>query len=140
MSDPAPGAREKLAKFIKSEWPRMQQVDVVEGAHPERYEFVEDISSASLDEVDFVQENAPERLEFKTKLFGGLDSKVGKEVIIASSLSGIPSSNFIGECKVAPERVLIGHPFNPPHLIPLVEVVPHPWHQRRRYPARIRLL
>jgi 3-hydroxyacyl-CoA dehydrogenase len=45
--------------------------------------------------------------------------------VIASSSSGIPSSEFIGRCKIDPSRVLIGHPFNPPHLIPLVEVVPH---------------
>lgn len=45
--------------------------------------------------------------------------------MIASSSSGIPSSKFVGKCK-NPERVLIGHPFNPPHLMPLVEVVPHP--------------
>lgn len=47
-------------------------------------------------------------------------------MIIASSSSGIPSSQFISQCAVNPARVLIGHPFNPPHLIPLVEVVPHP--------------
>jgi 3-hydroxyacyl-CoA dehydrogenase len=46
--------------------------------------------------------------------------------VIASSSSGIPSSQFITGCKNNPNRVLIGHPFNPPHLIPLVEVVPHP--------------
>ncbi|KAF7185404.1 L-carnitine dehydrogenase [Pseudocercospora fuligena] len=125
VSDPAPGAKEKLAEFIKSEWPRMQQVGAVEHADPDSYQFVEDISTASLDDVDFVQENAPERPEFKTKLIGSLDSRLKKDVVIASSSSGIPSSKFIGECKVAPERVLIGHPFNPPHLIPLVEVVLH---------------
>ncbi|EME84338.1 uncharacterized protein MYCFIDRAFT_134610 [Pseudocercospora fijiensis CIRAD86] len=126
VSDPAPGAKEKLAEFIKSEWPRMQRVGAVEHANPDSYQFVEDISTASLDDVDFVQENAPERPDFKTKLMGSLDSTLKKDVVIASSSSGIPSSKFIGECKVAPERVLIGHPFNPPHLIPLVEVVPHP--------------
>lgn len=62
----------------------------------------------------------------KIKIVGGLDANLRPEVIIASSSSGIPSSKFIGECKKHPERVLIGHPFNPPHLMPLVEVVPHP--------------
>ncbi|KXT03688.1 hypothetical protein AC578_5180 [Pseudocercospora eumusae] len=126
VSDPAPGAKEKLADFIKTEWPRMQRVGVVEHAAPNTYQFVDDISTADLDDVDFVQENAPERPDFKSKLIGGLDARLSKDVIIASSSSGIPSSKFIGECRVAPDRVLIGHPFNPPHLIPLVEVVPHP--------------
>lgn len=56
VSDPSPGAKEKLAGFVKDEWPRMQRVGTVEGADPERYEFVEDIAMADLSEVDFVQE------------------------------------------------------------------------------------
>ncbi|USW58702.1 Putative 3-hydroxyacyl-CoA dehydrogenase, 6-phosphogluconate dehydrogenase-like domain superfamily [Septoria linicola] len=125
VSDPAPGAKEKLDQFIQNEWPRMQKAGVVDGADPRAYGFVEDISD-HLEGVDFVQENAPERPEFKTKLIGKLDSLLPKGTIIASSSSGIPSSQFIGECKNDRSRVLIGHPFNPPHLIPLVEVVPHP--------------
>lgn len=60
----------------------------------------------------------------KTKLLAALDRNARENVIIASSSSGLPSSKFIGQCQ-HPERVLIGHPFNPPHLMPLVEVVPH---------------
>lgn len=71
-------------------------------------------------------QNAPERPDFKTKLIANIDAYLPKHAVIASSSSGIPSSQFIGECKVDPSRVLIGHPFNPPHLIPLVEIVPHP--------------
>lgn len=55
-----------------------------------------------------------------------IDAGARPEVVIASSSSGIPSSKFIPECLHHPERVLIGHPFNPPHIMPLVEVVPHP--------------
>jgi 3-hydroxyacyl-CoA dehydrogenase len=68
--------------------------------------------------------------DFKTKLFANLDEKARPDIILASSSSGIPSSQFIDGCKKAPERVLIGHPFNPPHLVPLVEVVPHPGTQQ----------
>ena len=71
------------------------------------------------------RQNAPEKPELKLKLLAEIDSKTRPDVTIASSSSGIPSSRFIGQCK-NPERVLIGHPFNPPHLMPLVEVVPHP--------------
>jgi 3-hydroxyacyl-CoA dehydrogenase len=71
------------------------------------------------------RQNAPEKPELKLNLLAEIDSKTRPDVVIASSSSGIPSSQFISQCK-NPERVLIGHPFNPPHLMPLVEVVPHP--------------
>lgn len=70
-------------------------------------------------------QNAPERLDLKKKLIAEIDSKTRPEVVIASSSSGIPSSQFVTGCK-HPERVLIGHPFHPPHIMPLVEVVGHP--------------
>lgn len=62
-----------------------------------------------------------------------LDASTRPGVVIASSSSGLPSSAFIQQCKKDPTRILIGHPFNPPHLIPLVEVVPH----RQTSPASI---
>lgn len=71
-------------------------------------------------------QNAPERVDLKIKLIAELDAGARPEVVIASSSSGIPSSHFISNCAKNPGRVLIGHPFNPPHLMPLVEVVPHP--------------
>ena len=75
-------------------------------------------------EADFVQENGPEREEVKHALFAVLDAAARPEVVLASSSSGLlPSAIALG-CPRHPERVVIGHPFNPPHLIPLVEVVP----------------
>ena len=71
---------------------------------------------------DFVQENGPERPEFKAKLFADMDDATPLDSIIASSSSGITPSVMQSKCK-HPERVLVGHPFNPPHIIPLVEVV-----------------
>jgi 3-hydroxyacyl-CoA dehydrogenase len=72
--------------------------------------------------ADFVQENAPERPEFKMKLFADMDDAAPADSMIASSSSGITPSVMQSKCK-HPERVLVGHPFNPPHIIPLVEVV-----------------
>jgi 3-hydroxyacyl-CoA dehydrogenase len=72
------------------------------------------------------EQNGPERLELKQHIVASVDEHTRPEVVIASSSSGLPPSQFITECKKAPGRVLVGHPFNPPHLIPLVEVVPHP--------------
>jgi len=60
-----------------------------------------------------------------------LDARARPEVVIASSSSGLPASQFISGCKNAPQRVLVAHPFNPPHLVPLVEVVPHPGTDKR---------
>jgi len=65
-------------------------------------------------------------VDWKQGLFETLDMYTRKGVVIVSSSSGLPSSAFIGRCQNDPSRILVGHPFNPPHLIPLVEVVPHP--------------
>lgn len=70
-------------------------------------------------------QNGPERVDFKQQLMKTLDEHTRPHVVIASSSSGLPSSKFVQQCQ-HPGRILIGHPFNPPHLIPLVEVVPHP--------------
>ncbi|KAF5664489.1 3-hydroxyacyl dehyrogenase [Fusarium heterosporum] len=125
VADPGPGAEKKLAQYLEKIWPTLQELGLSQEASLKNYEFV----GPSLDEryadVDFVQENAPEKINLKIKLVSEIDAKTRPDVVIASSSSGIPSSEFITECKVNPGRVLIGHPFNPPHLMPLVEVVPH---------------
>jgi len=76
----------------------------------------------ALSKADFVQENGPERPDFKIKLFADMDDAAPPDSIIASSSSGITMSVMQSQCK-RPERCVIGHPFNPPHIIPLVEVV-----------------
>jgi carnitine 3-dehydrogenase len=77
---------------------------------------------AALVGADFVQENGPEREDFKRALFARLDAALDPSVVIASSSSGLPMSRIQVDCR-HPERCVIGHPFNPPHLVPLVEVV-----------------
>jgi len=76
----------------------------------------------ALSQADFVQENGPERPDFKIKLFADMDAATPTDSLIASSSSGITASVMQSQCK-HPERIVIGHPFNPPHIIPLVEVV-----------------
>ena len=88
---------------------------------PDRLKFTSDLPQALAD-ADFVQENAPERPELKVKLFADIDDATPPEAIIASSSSGITMSEMQVQCR-RPERTVIGHPFNPPHVIPLVEVV-----------------
>jgi len=77
---------------------------------------------AALASADWVQENAPERPDFKIKLFAQMDEATPSNSVIASSSSGITMDVIQSECK-RPERCVIGHPFNPPHVVPLVEVV-----------------
>ena len=71
-------------------------------------------------------QNGPERLDLKTDIIAHLDANTRKDAIIAFSSSGLASSQFIGKCSKNSSHVLVAHPFNPPHLVLLVEVVPHP--------------
>ncbi|CAG8950559.1 hypothetical protein HYFRA_00002768 [Hymenoscyphus fraxineus] len=79
----------------------------------------------ALQDTDFVQENGPEKMEFKQNLFAEIAKVVREDVIIATSSSGLSCSSIQEGLGMDshPERCVVGHPFNPPHLIPLVEVV-----------------
>jgi 3-hydroxyacyl-CoA dehydrogenase len=120
-TDPAPGAEEKLRSYVDAAWDALTTLGLSPGASRDRLRFTADMQEALAD-ADYVQENAPERPEFKVKLFAEIDDATPAEAIIASSSSGITMSVIQAECK-RPERTVIGHPFNPPHVIPLVEVV-----------------
>jgi 3-hydroxyacyl-CoA dehydrogenase len=91
------------------------------GASRARLSFTADLKEALAD-ADFVQENGPERIEFKQQLFAEIDAATPVDSLIASSSSGLTMSLIQANC-AHPERCVIGHPFNPPHIIPLVEVV-----------------
>lgn len=88
----------------------------------------------ALSQADLVQENGPERPDFKVKLFADMDAATPPDSLIASSSSGITPSVMQSNCK-SPERVLVGHPFNPPQIIPLVEVVGGAKTSPDRHPA-----
>ncbi|MFD8423300.1 3-hydroxyacyl-CoA dehydrogenase NAD-binding domain-containing protein [Streptomyces sp. NPDC059466] len=120
-TDPAPGAEEALRTYVAGAWDAAATLGAVPGASPDRLGFTADMREAVAD-ADFVQENAPERPELKVRLFADIDDATPPEAIIASSSSGITMSVIQAECR-NPQRTLIGHPFNPPHIIPLVEVV-----------------
>jgi len=120
-TDPAPNAEASLRKYVDDAWPALTTIGLSPDASRERLKFTADMKAA-LSEADFVQENAPERPDFKIKLYVEMDDATPPDSIIASSSSGITPSVMQSKCK-HPERVLVGHPFNPPHIIPLVEVV-----------------
>jgi 3-hydroxyacyl-CoA dehydrogenase len=120
-TDPAPNAEKSLRDYIDSAWPALEQLGLTASASKERLSFTAKLNEA-LENVDLVQENGPERPDFKIKLFADMDALTPETTILASSSSGIPIGISQSSCK-HPERCVIGHPFNPPHLIPLVEVV-----------------
>jgi 3-hydroxyacyl-CoA dehydrogenase len=120
-TDPAPNAEANLRKFVDEAWKVLIGIGLSPGARRDRLIFSSDMEQA-LEEADFVQENGPERPDFKIKLFAAMDEATPPDSIIASSSSGLTMDVIQSACK-RPERCLIGHPFNPPHIIPLVEVV-----------------
>ena len=121
-TDPAPGAEERLRTFVAKAWPALERLGLSPGASRSRLTFDVDLAKA-LEDVDFVQENGPERLDFKQALYSQIDGLLPAHAIIASSSSGIPMSQIQVGATAHPERTVIGHPFNPPHLVPLVEIV-----------------
>ena len=122
VSDPAGDAEAQTRARVAAAWPVLKELGrVAEGASSDALRFEPDLATA-LANVDFVQENAPEREDFKIDLFARMDAILPPHVIVASSSSGLIMSRLQSRCQ-HPERFVIGHPFNPPHLIPLVEVV-----------------
>jgi 3-hydroxyacyl-CoA dehydrogenase len=121
-TDIAAGADASLKTFIDKAWPALTRLGLSSGASRGNLTFEADLAKA-LTGVDFVQENGPERIQLKHELYGQLDALLPPDVIIASSSSGLTMSEIQLGALEHPERCVIGHPFNPPHLIPLVEVV-----------------
>jgi 3-hydroxyacyl-CoA dehydrogenase len=119
--DPRPDAEAFVRRFISDAWPALSRLGLAAGADPERVRFAKD-PAAAVAGAEFVQESGPEREDLKIELFRALDGAVAPEIVIASSSSGLLMSRIQEGCRY-PGRCVIGHPFNPPHLIPLVEVV-----------------
>ncbi|UFN47183.1 3-hydroxyacyl-CoA dehydrogenase NAD-binding domain-containing protein [Roseomonas sp. OT10] len=119
--DPAPGAAEALRAAVAAHWPVLEAIGLAPGASPDRLRLWPSPEEA-VAAAGFVQENGPERLELKRDLFRRLDAAAPAATVLASSSSTLMASTFQDACARHPERVVLGHPFNPPHLIPLVEV------------------
>jgi carnitine 3-dehydrogenase len=121
-SDPSPGAEARLRDAVEAAWPALGRLGLVDGASPDRLAFSADVAEA-VDGAQFLQENGPERPLLKQELFRDLDALLPADVLLASSSSTLMPSSLQEGCARHPERVLVGHPFNPAHLVPLVEVV-----------------
>jgi carnitine 3-dehydrogenase len=119
--DPAPDAAVRLRRLISAAWPALEQLGLAEGASQDRLTVTATLEEAVAD-AQFVQESAPEKLDLKRDLLARLDAAAPVGTVIASSTSGYPMTDMQTEA-ADPGRLVVGHPFNPPYLIPLVEVV-----------------
>lgn len=119
--DPNPAAQDYVRGFIANAWPTLRRLGMAATASADAWDF----HGAPWDAVrgaDFVQENAPERMAIKRRLYAEIEDSLPDDTILASSSSGLIMSELQQGLRAAP-RYATGHPFNPPHLIPLVEVV-----------------
>jgi len=121
-TDPAPNAEGNLRKSVDEAWGLLTAVGLTAGASRERLTFTADMNVA-VSQANFVQESVPERLVLKARVFAQMDEVASPDTILASSASGITMDGIQSGCKKHPERCVLGHPFNPPHVMPLVEVV-----------------
>jgi 3-hydroxyacyl-CoA dehydrogenase len=121
-TDVAPDAEAALKRFVAAAWPALQRLGLAPGASQNKLAFTAALAAA-VKGADLVQENGPEKIDFKRTLYRELDDLLPADVIIASSSSGLTMSDIQSACAKHPERCVIGHPFNPPHLVPLVEIV-----------------
>ncbi|MEP3350449.1 MAG: 3-hydroxyacyl-CoA dehydrogenase NAD-binding domain-containing protein [Marinomonas sp.] len=119
--DPGPNAKEKLLDMVERIWPTMEKLGLRDGASKERLRFTDSLSDL-VSNVEVIQESTPERLDAKRALFAELDQIAPADVVIISSTSGYAMTDMAVELEAQPERFVVGHPFNPPYLIPFCEV------------------
>ena len=119
--DPAPAAARRLRGLIDAAWPALVELGLAPGASVDNLTVARDIAGAVAD-ADVVQESAPEQLDLKRSLLAAIDAAAPEHVVIASSTSGYGMTEMAVEART-PHRLVVAHPFNPPYLIPLVEVV-----------------
>ncbi len=110
-----------LRQLVETAWVSLEALGLAEGASLENLHCTTDLAAACAD-ADFVQESVPENLALKQALYEMLGELVPAEVVIASSTSGLSMTNIQARCST-PERTVVAHPFNPPYLLPLVEMI-----------------
>lgn len=113
--------REALMAIVGTAWVSLTALGLAAGASLDRLTVTDNLEEA-VKGADFIQESAPERPEIKQALYERLGCIVPEHVVIASSTSGMTMTEIAARCST-PERCVIGHPFNPPYLLPLVEII-----------------
>ena len=118
--DPAPDAETTVRAYIENAWPSLEELGATQRATPDALRFVTNARDA-VAEAEFVQENVPERLPIKHNTYQEIEPALGSNTVVSSSTSGL-TLEALQEGWRDPRRLILGHPFNPPHLIPLVEL------------------
>jgi ketoreductase RED1 len=122
VNDPRPDVEQFVRDYIRNNLATLEALGLATANLEAKLRFEADLESAVAG-ADLVQENGPERIEFKQDLWARISKVVGDKALLLSSSSARPATEQALKSS-RPERLLVGHPFNPPHLIPLVEVVP----------------
>lgn len=118
--DPRPEARSELEAFVRSAWPDLLALGLAQNDPPVIPTFTTNL--ADLHDVEFVQENGPDRIDVKRTTVAQLEGILDESVLISSSTSSLLASDIQANAR-RPERIIVGHPMNPPHLVPMVELV-----------------
>lgn len=119
--DPAPDAAATLRKLVDAAWPALTRLGLADGASRDNLTVAATLQEA-VQSAEFVQESVPEDLELKRDVLARIDAAAPAGVVVSSSTSGYGMTEMQQRC-ATPERLVVGHPFNPPYLVPLVEVV-----------------
>lgn len=119
--DNSPTAENTVRDYVARAWPTLDSLGLVKGGRPDRIRFCKSAAEA-VEGASFVQENVPERIGIKHALFKEIEPSLREDAVVATSASGLTLSEMQEGWK-NPGRFVLGHPFNPPHLIPLVEVM-----------------
>jgi 3-hydroxyacyl-CoA dehydrogenase len=129
IHDPSPSSLESALDFARAALKALAHNDMLDGRDPDQlFRLIRPVSNLAeaVRDADYVQESAPERLALKQQLYKELAPLAPGTAVLASSTSGLPASAFTADIP-GRHRCLVAHPINPPHLIPLVEIVPAPW-------------
>lgn len=118
--DPDPGAETAVRRYVENAWPALEELGLTDRATPDALGFAKTAAQA-VGDAQFIQENVPERLPIKHALYQEIEPVLNKDCVLSSSTSGL-TLEALQEGWVKPDRLILGHPFNPPHLIPLVEL------------------
>jgi carnitine 3-dehydrogenase len=119
--DPAENTERAVRKYIDAAWPTLEELGLVKTSTPQQLHF-HGTAEGAVRDADFVQESVPERLQIKLDLYAAIEPVLRDSAVVASSASGLRLSEMQSVWR-DPSRFVLGHPFNPPHLIPLVEVM-----------------
>ena len=112
---------EDYRSMIKTAWTSLEKLNDLDGIDPNLIQISTNLEN-SVKDAHFIQESAPEILSLKQDLYARLGNIVSSEVVICSSTSGLTMTDIQSHCGT-PERTVVAHPFNPPYLLPLVEIV-----------------